>query len=142
RGAVVLTKVDRVDSARCAAVRGELSTLLRGSFLDGAEIFNVDARAADGADIVRLRDHLAKCGKGTEGAQASGLFRLAIDRAFSLKGHGTVVTGTVHGGEIRVADTAVDLRLMPAGAPVRVRSLHAQNHASVVGRAGQRCALN
>ncbi|MDO5538378.1 MAG: hypothetical protein Q4F72_12730, partial [Desulfovibrionaceae bacterium] len=70
-----------------------------------------------------------------------GLFRLAVDRVFTLKGHGTVVTGTVHDGVLRLDDEAADLRLMPAGHKVRVRSIHAQNQAAQAARAGQRCAL-
>src|SRR3546814_7832874 len=73
---------------------------------------------------------------------ANGLFRLAVDRVFTLKGHGTVVTGTVHDGVLRMDDDTLDLRLMPAGHKLRVRSIHAQNQQAQEGRAGQRCALN
>ena len=73
---------------------------------------------------------------------AGGLFRLAIDRAFTLAGHGTVVTGTVYGGRVLAGDDAARVVLMPSGRPVRVRTVHAQNRPSPEGRAGQRCALN
>ncbi len=68
-----------------------------------------------------------------------GLFRLAVDRVFTLAGHGTVVAGTVFSGQICTGDTVI---LMPANTPVRVRSIHAQNRAADRGHAGQRCALN
>src|SRR5213082_1589091 len=68
-----------------------------------------------------------------------GLFRLAVDRVFTLAGHGTVVTGTMFSGQVRTGDTVA---VMPAGLTARVRSLHAQNRAADLGRAGERCALN
>jgi len=67
------------------------------------------------------------------------LFRLAIDRVFTLAGHGTVVAGTVFSGSVRVGDNVV---IFPCNIPVRVRSIHSQNRASDVGRTGERCALN
>src|SRR3569833_1379528 len=67
------------------------------------------------------------------------LFRLAIDRVFTLAGHGTIVAGTVFSGSVRVGDNVV---IFPSNIPVRVRSIHSQNRASDVGRAGERCALN
>jgi len=68
-----------------------------------------------------------------------GLFRLGVDRVFTLPGRGTVATGTVRSGRVQVGDV---LTVMPAGTPVRVRSIHAQNRDTGVGRAGERCALN
>jgi selenocysteine-specific elongation factor len=70
---------------------------------------------------------------------SSGLFRLAVDRAFSLTGQGTIVTGTVFGGQVGVGES---LTHSGTGRSVRVRSLHAQNRASPTGSAGQRVALN
>jgi selenocysteine-specific elongation factor len=68
-----------------------------------------------------------------------GLFRLAVDRVFTLAGLGTVVTGTVFSGQIHTGDTVA---VMPANMSARVRSIHAQNRPSGAGHAGQRCALN
>ena len=70
---------------------------------------------------------------------ATGNFRLAIDRCFTLSGTGTVVTGTVFSGAVRVGD---QLLLSPAGIVVRVRGIHAQNRPAELGLTGQRCALN
>jgi selenocysteine-specific elongation factor len=68
-----------------------------------------------------------------------GLFRLAVDRVFTLPGHGTIVAGAVFSGRVRTGDTVL---VMPRNLPVRVRSVHAQNRVSEYGYAGQRCALN
>src|SRR5439155_24052834 len=68
-----------------------------------------------------------------------GLFRLAIDRVFTLAGHGTVVTGTVRAGDVRVGES---VKIMPQGLTARARVIHAQNRAAEEGRAGQRCAIN
>ena len=68
-----------------------------------------------------------------------GLFRLAVDRVFTLPGLGTVATGTAVAGRVRVGDS---ITIMPSGAEARVRSIHAQHRDAEIGRAGQRCALN
>jgi selenocysteine-specific elongation factor len=142
RGAVAITKIDRVDAARLAAARLEIEELVADSFLRGAPVFPVDAAAADAPGVDALRTHLHDSAKAMAARGADGLFRLAVDRVFTLQGHGTVVTGTVHGGRVLAGQEEACLRLMPAGRPVRVRSIHAQNRASPSGSAGQRCALN
>src|ERR1700685_2568902 len=70
---------------------------------------------------------------------ASGRFRLAVDRSFSLTGIGTVVTGTVLSGAVSVGD---EVKISPSGTSARVRSIHAQNRPTDRGQAGERCALN
>ncbi|OZI77244.1 selenocysteine-specific translation elongation factor [Bordetella genomosp. 12] len=144
RGAVVLTKADRVEADRIQAVQAEVAALTAGTFLRDAPVFVVAAGQPDHAGVRELKAWLDAQAQAQALAPrpASGLFRLAIDRAFTLAGHGTVVTGTVHGGTVRVGEEGVDLRLMPAARPVRVRSIHAQNRSSETGVAGQRCALN
>ncbi len=142
RGAVAITKIDRVDAARLAAERREVEELVADSFLRDAPVFAVDAAAADAPGVGALRTYLHDSAKAMAACSADGLFRLAVDRVFTLQGHGTVVTGTVHGGRVLAGQDEASLRLMPAGRPVRVRSIHAQNRASPSGSAGQRCALN
>ncbi|MYN13047.1 selenocysteine-specific translation elongation factor [Pusillimonas sp. TS35] len=142
RGAVALTKADRVDAGTLASVRTHLAGLTRGTFLEGAPVFPTDAASPYMPGVGALRDHLFSAAALATVRHDDGPFRLAIDRAFTLKGHGTIVTGTVHTGRIRVDDAAADLRLFPSGRPVRVRSLHTQNQSATTGRAGQRCALN
>jgi len=142
RGAVALTKTDRADAAQLAAVRGEIAALAAGTFLDGAPVFGTNAAQPDDAGVAQLKAYLHAQAQAVARREASGLFRLAVDRVFTLSGHGTVVTGTAHAGLVRADDEAADLRLMPAGTRVRVRGIHAQNQPSETGAAGQRCALN
>ena len=139
-GAVVVTKADRVDAARVGAVREEVAAALRDTPLADAPTFVVAAPRGDG--IVELKQWLfEQCGvQSRDDADAPHAFRLAIDRAFTLDGVGTVVTGTVHAGAVQVGD---ELAIAPSGprTPVRVRSLHAQNRAVQRCGAGQRCAV-
>jgi selenocysteine-specific elongation factor len=142
RGAVALTKTDRADGERQAAVRAEIAALAAGTFLDGAPVFGVCASRPGDAGTAQLKAHLDEQAQAMPRRDRQGLFRLAVDRVFTLAGHGTVVTGTAHAGEARVGDEAAELLLMPAGTRVRVRGIHAQNQPSETGAAGQRCALN
>ncbi|WP_313625760.1 selenocysteine-specific translation elongation factor [Achromobacter sp.] len=142
RGAVALTKADRADAARLEAVRGEIAALVAGTFLEDAPVFGTNASLAGDAGVAALQAYLHGEAQAMARRDATGLFRLAVDRVFTLSGHGTVVTGTAHAGQVSAGDEAADLRLMPAGARVRVRGIHAQNQPSETGAAGQRCALN
>jgi selenocysteine-specific elongation factor len=139
RGAVALTKVDRVDAARLDGARAEITAALAPTMLRDAPIFALDARLPDDPGVAALRDHLHAAAATLPMRRDDGLFRLAVDRVFTLAGHGTMVTGTVFSGRVATGDT---LALMPVGTPVRVRSIHAQNRAAESGRVGQRCALN
>ncbi|EHK64953.1 selenocysteine-specific translation elongation factor [Achromobacter arsenitoxydans] len=142
RGAVALTKADRAEAAQLAAVRGEIAALAAGTFLEDAPVFATSASQAGDAGVAELKTWLHEQAQALARRDATGLFRLAVDRVFTLTGHGTVVTGTAHAGRVRAGDDAADLRLMPAGTRVRVRGIHAQNQPSETGAAGQRCALN
>ena len=142
RGAVALTKTDRADAAQLEAVRGEIAALADGTFLEGAPVFGTSAAQAGDPGVAALKDYLHAQAQAMARREAKGLFRLAVDRVFTLSGHGTVVTGTAHAGQVRADDDATDLRLMPANTRVRVRGIHAQNQPSETGDAGQRCALN
>jgi selenocysteine-specific elongation factor len=139
RGAVALSKVDCVDATRLRAVEAEVVSQLEHTSLRGAPVFRVNATAADDSGTVALQRHLHSAAAQLPVRSAEGLFRLAVDRAFTLAGHGTVVTGTVFSGQVHAGDT---LALLPSGLRVRVRSIHAQNRAAPSGRAGERCALN
>jgi selenocysteine-specific elongation factor len=139
QGAVALTKTDRVDRKRLGEVAAEVKAVLGPTALNAAPLFALDATAAEHPGTSALRHHLHQMAAQTRARADQGLFRLAVDRVFTLPGRGTVVTGTVFSGQIRTGDTAV---VMPAGQSVRVRSIHAQNRAADAGRAGERCALN
>jgi len=142
RGAVALTKTDRADAAQLETVRAEIAALAEGTFLQGAPVFGTSAAQAGDSGVAALKEYLHAQAQAVARREATGLFRLAVDRVFTLSGHGTVVTGTAHAGQVRADDDATDLRLMPAGTRVRVRGIHAQNQPSETGSAGQRCALN
>jgi len=139
RGSVALTKTDRVDAARLAAVRADIAALLAASPLRDAPVFETAVTAHASLGIEALRAHLFGQARDWHRRRSDGLFRLAVDRVFTLAGHGTVVTGTVFGGRVSVGDRMVH---SATGQPVRVRSLHAQNRAAAHGVAGERVALN
>ena len=132
---VALTKADRVDDARIDDLRAEVQSTLANFGFTGATLF-VTA-ASEGLGIDALREHLLQL-PARELAR-NHTFRLAIDRAFTVKGAGLVVTGTALSGEVNVGDT---LWLTGVNKPMRVRSLHAQNQATEYAHAGQRIALN
>jgi selenocysteine-specific elongation factor len=138
-GAVALTKTDRVDTARLHEVHAEIAGVLASTALSGAPIFPLNATDPRDPGTESLRRHLHETAAKFPVRRDERLFRLPVDRVFSLSGHGTVVTGTVFSGQIRSGDIVA---VMPSGTQVRVRSIHAQNRPSNSGRTGQRCALN
>ena len=102
-------------------------------------MFVVNAARADDLGVAALRTYLHATAIAADARSSTGLYRLAVDRVFTLAGHGTVVTGTVHAGSVRVGDT---VSVMPQGLSARVRAIHANNRASETGNTGQRCAIN
>ena len=132
RGAVALTKTDRVDAARAAEVENDLRQLLADTALAGAPVFPVSAVTGEGIDT--LRNHLHAAAQSMPLRASGGGFRLAVDRSFSLKGAGTIVTGTVFAGRVEVGD---ELAVTPSGKPVRVRSWNADGSARVDYRGTQ-----
>lgn len=129
---VVLTKADRVSAERITAVSAEINILLGH---DNAPLFIT--AATTGSGIAALRQHIQQLSERPH--PYSQRFRLAIDRAFTVKGAGLVVTGTALSGEVRVGDS---VWLTGADKPMRVRGLHAQNQETPYACAGQRIALN
>lgn len=136
-GAVALTKTDRVAAERITTVTHEIRELLSGTSLAHSPVFPLSAVSGEG--IAPLRAHLEQTALELAAPSRAGHFRLAVDRAFTIAGTGTVVTGTVFSGEVRVGDKLV---VSPPGIAVRVRGIHAQNRAADIGYVGQRCALN
>ncbi len=132
---VALTKADRVDEARIGEVREEVLAALDNYGFADTVLFVTAAN--EGRGIAELRAHLQQLPARLHAAQHR--FRLAIDRAFTVKGAGLVVTGTALSGEVNVGDT---LWLTGVNTPMRVRSLHAQNQPTDHAYAGQRIALN
>src|SRR4051794_25344821 len=137
----VITKIDRVPSERLAEVETELAVLLDAAGYGGSPIFPVSSLTGDG--IAALAEHLREGARDADMARAArparGMFRLPIDRAFSLPGIGLVVTGTAAAGEVAVGDR---LLVSPRGVEIRVRGIHAHNRPIDRVRAGDRVALN
>lgn len=136
-GIVALTKTDLVEPARRDEVTAAIGELLAPTRLSGAPIFPVSSTTGDG--VPDLAVHIAELAEATAPPPDAGNFRLAVDRVFTLQGAGLVVTGLVRSGSVRVGD---QLLLSPAGTPVRVRGLRAQDREAEAAVAGDRCALN
>ncbi len=136
RGIVALTKCDLADNDRLAAVTRDVEALLEETSLKGAGIVPVSAVSGAGLDELAARIDAAL--SASIAPPREGRFRLAVDRSFTLPGHGPAVTGTVLSGAVRVGD---HVKVSPAGLDARVRSIHAQNQPVEQGEAGQRCAL-
>ncbi len=134
-GIVALTKADLADEELRARRIAEIQTLLAPTRLADAPILAVSSVTGEGIDA--LRDLLAL--HSAKRRQASGFPRLAIDRVFTLRGAGLVVTGTLFSGQISVGDR---LTISPKDFDVRLRGLHAQNRPAERANAGDRCALN
>ena len=137
-GAAVITKTDRVDAARIEEVRNQVRALLAPTLLAQVPILPVSAVSGTGMAELKnllLREAAAKGQRSSSGQH----LRYAIDRAFSIAGSGTVVTGTVFNGTVRAGDKLV---ISPAGREVRVRSIQIHGKAAAEARAGERCALN
>ena len=137
RGIVALTKADLADDARRAEVTAQIAATLAGTGLAGAAVVPVSSLTGEG--IATLRDLLAVAEAETTARATDARFRLTVDRSFTLKGAGTVVTGTVQSGRVAVGD---GVTVSPSGLTARVRAIHAQNQPAEIGVAGQRCALN
>jgi len=139
RAVVALTKLDRADADRIAAVTADIAALLADTPFAGAPVFGTAATQPGDPGVAALLAHLASIDAGLPARDEDRLFRLGVDRVFTLSGQGTVVTGTALAGRVAVGDTLV---LAPGGQPLRVRAIHAQGRNAPSGRAGQRLALN
>jgi len=136
-GLVALTKTDMVEKDWLELVREEVAAYLSGSFLAEAPIIPVSAHT--GAGIETLKAGIIDLTASFTPDRRSDLFRLPIDRVFTMKGHGTVVTGTSISGSLRVGE---DVEICPAGLKSKVRGLQVHGGASEVARAGERTAVN
>ncbi|MGA6987240.1 MAG: selenocysteine-specific translation elongation factor [Terriglobales bacterium] len=141
RGITVLTKSDAVDAETLQVVRMEVADYVRGSFLDAAKSPMVAVSSLTGAGLDQLKSALAKVASEVAAKDSAALTRLPIDRVFSMKGFGTVVTGTLVAGTIRKSDEE-ELELFPAGKRVRVRGVQVHGSPADSAVAGQRTALN
>jgi selenocysteine-specific elongation factor len=137
-GITVLTKADLVDPETLEVVRLEVEEFLRGSFL-GPPSPIIPVSSLTGAGLDRLKQELAKAAAEVPPGDSNALSRLPIDRVFTMRGFGTVVTGTLISGSIRKEE---ELEVFPRGQRVRVRGLQVHGQPADHTLAGQRTALN
>jgi selenocysteine-specific elongation factor len=136
-GLVVITKRDLIDDEMLALVEDDARQLIDGSFLQDAPLVAVSSRTGVGLDD--LKSELTALGKRVPPRSQDFTMRLPIDRAFSMKGFGAVVTGTLIAGKISEGD---ELELLPAHLNVRVRGLQVHGKSVSEAHAGQRTAVN
>ena len=137
-GLVAITRIDLVeDSDMVELCQEEVAELLEGTFLEGKPVIPVSTTSGEG--LTELRQALSKLGKQIPAAEIEKPFRLSVDRSFTLKGFGTVVTGTVLSGSLRQDE---EVQQFPQQRSVRIRGLQAHSQTVSEVFAGQRAALN
>lgn len=139
RGITVLTKSDAVDAETLDVVRLEVGEFLKGSFLDPGHSPIIAVSSLTGAGLPELKQELTRIAAEVPAKDSTALSRLPIDRVFTMKGFGTVVTGTLVSGTIAKED---ELEVFPIGKRVRVRGVQVHGEAAEKAIAGQRTALN
>ncbi len=139
RGITVLTKSDAVDAETLDVVRLEVEEFLRGTFLEPPKAPIVAVSALTGAGLDELKKAIIAAAAEVTARDSAALARLPVDRVFTMKGFGTVVTGTLISGTIRREE---ELEIFPTGQRVRVRGVQVHGQTSDAAIAGQRTALN
>ena len=132
-----ITKADLVSSERIQEVEEEITILTLGTVLEDAPI--VPVSSVTGQGLTELKDLICRTLKSTDKSVPSGYFRLPVDRAFVMQGHGVVVTGTALSGEVKTGD---HVRCLPGGELFRIRSLQVHGRSVEAAGWGQRVALN
>ena len=137
QGFTVLTKIDKVDTEMAELVEIEVREFLKGSFLEHSPILRVSSQTREGIPqlIETLREYVA----GIQPKDQTEIFRLPIDRRFTMKGFGTVVTGTLIAGRVQKEE---EVELFPSQRTYRVRGLQVHGQIAAEAGAGQRTALN
>ena len=136
-GLVAVTKRDAVEEELLELVRAEVDELVAGSFLEGAPVVAVSSLT--GAGLEEFKTTLRELSLKAPPRASDSVARLPVDRAFTMRGFGAVVTGTLVAGEIREGE---EMELLPAGERVRVRGVQVHGAAVRAARAGQRTAVN
>src|SRR5437762_4194655 len=139
QGITVLTKSDQVDAETLEVVRLEVEDFLRGSFLDTSRSPIIPVSSLTGAGLDQLKQELIRAAAEVHAKDSGALARLPIDRVFTMKGFGTVVTGTLISGTIRKDD---ELQIFPRGQRARVRGIQVHGQSAEQAAAGERTALN
>ena len=136
-GFVVLTKTDLVDKEWLELAMEDVKDFIRGTFLDDTPVIPVSSKTGQG--IPDFIDTLDKLSVEIPDRTSSGLFRLPVDRVFTMKGFGTVITGSLISGRIQVGDT---IMIYPSGITSKVRGIQVHNQSVNVAEAGMRTAIN
>ncbi|MBW2672802.1 MAG: selenocysteine-specific translation elongation factor [Deltaproteobacteria bacterium] len=137
RGLIALTKIDMVDEEWLALVQEDVRSFFEGTFLEESPI--IPLSSVTGAGLPEFLQALGEIISTLDERTDSGLFRLPVDRVFTMKGFGTVVTGTLASGKIRVGDT---VEIMPSGGQAKIRGIQVHNETAEEAQAGQRTAIN
>ncbi|WP_461205444.1 selenocysteine-specific translation elongation factor [Clostridium sp. DL1XJH146] len=137
KGIIVITKKDLVDDEWLSMIESDISEEVKGTFLSDAPIISVSSKTKEGMEeLIRVLDEKVD---QAEERDREGHFRLAVDRIFSVSGFGTVVTGTILSGKIKIND---ELMIYPSGIKTKVRGIQIHGEDEEIGEAGQRCAIN
>jgi selenocysteine-specific elongation factor len=136
-GLIVITKADLVESDWLELMKDEAKNFVKGTFLEGAPVVPVSSKTMFNMDV--LKEEIRKVALKVEPKPTRGLFRLPIDRVFTMKGFGTVITGTALSGSISVDDA---VEILPSNIKSRVRGLHSHGKPIQIAYAGQRVAIN
>ena len=137
RGMTVITKLDAVDADLLELVQEDIAEFLSGTFLEDAPIYRVSNTSGEG--IPALSEQLRLALQNIPERKTDGVFRMPVQRSFSVRGHGTVVTGVPLSGVVRPGD---ELEILPRGLKTRVRALQVHHQPADEARAGHRTALN
>ncbi|OGW37198.1 MAG: selenocysteine-specific translation elongation factor [Nitrospirae bacterium RBG_13_39_12] len=136
-GLIAITKADLVDSDWIKLVEDDIKTFVKGTFLAGAEIIPVSSKTLLNIDL--LKEKIKDVALKVDPKPTKGLFRLPVDRVFTLKGFGTVVTGTAVSGKLSLDET---VEIVPSNIKSKVRGLHSHGRPIHTAYAGQRVAIN
>jgi selenocysteine-specific elongation factor len=136
-GVVVLTKIDMVDEEMLELAMADVSDFVQGTFLENAPV--VPVSAVTGAGLAGFTAALDDLCRRVPERNVSGLFRLPVDRVFTMKGFGTVITGTLISGQVQVGDPVM---IYPSGVTSKVRGVQVHNDTVTVAQVGQRTAIN
>ena len=137
RGIVAITKKDLVEPEILELVQEEIQDLVKGSFLEGAPVVPVSSMTGENIDL--LKEHIKRVADEIQERSRAGIFRLPVDRVFTIRGFGTIVTGTCISGQIRLGD---EVEIYPTARRARVRNIQAYHEDADGAAAGQRVALN
>lgn len=137
KGLIAVTKSDLVEKDWLALITSDVKNLVKGTFLEGAEIVTVSSKT--GYNLELLKEKIREIASGIEPKPVKGIFRLPVDRVFTLKGFGTVITGTAISGNISLN---ASVEVLPKGVKTKLRGLQSHGESLKTAYAGQRVAIN